>query len=746
MFVTVEVNPQQATADVISPVLVVNAQVAGSFQHNALKDIQGGLSDERYHLSAAELADFGILVGGGDSTLHYHSADRARANHTGTQLLATISDAGTMAAENAADYVEVAGDEMTGALSIFGSADEVQSVVRGVAGQSEPFHEWQDSFTSVIGEMQSHGVLASYGPDNDTSNTFFGNNSGLNINVTGTGSEGLNNTGFGSSTLKANTTGANNTGIGQGALQNNTIGIDNTAFGVRALTTNTIGSFNMAFGGFALSANIDGSTNVGIGYASLLSLTTGNFNVALGADSLRLNQTGSKNVALGYRAGFNELGSETLYIANSNTTTPLIYGLFEGAGAGLTIHSQNLAGVPLTVKGIASQSSNLQEWQNSSGTILNFISSTRFNVGLSAPSFATFTRFGVKYNAAETSGIIAASGTQLVATPLASTTAAFYGNFFESGTGAGTSVTISTMVGLKSRIQHRSATTITNAYGIDIDQIYSASVAGNISNLRNLNIRTPLLNSGAITNLYGLYLQDQNNADTLNYSIYTNAGDVRFGDQVEIVGSQAGVVQSIVKGAVSQTANLQAWQNSSGTPLVSIDEDGQLVLGSSGRVTKIIDLGPADFELGAPAPTQAVIGNFSVRLFQTGTIDTLHLNRELLTDWEEGTDITVSIKWAPVDANAGTTVWQLTWSAVAEGVLISAAGTTTSIADATNSTQYERLDSGDMIIPGASIAKGDEIGLTLFRDAGHGSDTYANSAAFIKMRIEYTSNKLGDAI
>lgn len=38
------------------------------------------------------------LTDGNDSTLHYHASDRSRANHTGTQTLSTISDAGTAAA------------------------------------------------------------------------------------------------------------------------------------------------------------------------------------------------------------------------------------------------------------------------------------------------------------------------------------------------------------------------------------------------------------------------------------------------------------------------------------------------------------------------------------------------------------------------------------------------------------------------------------------------------------------------
>jgi hypothetical protein len=40
------------------------------------------------------------------------------------------------------------------------------------------------------------------------------------------------------------------------------------------------------------------------------------------------NLTGSRNVFLGYKAGYNETGSDKLYIENSDIATPLIYGDF----------------------------------------------------------------------------------------------------------------------------------------------------------------------------------------------------------------------------------------------------------------------------------------------------------------------------------------------------------------------------------------------------------------------------------
>jgi hypothetical protein len=49
----------------------------------------GYIGGEENNLTDGEASE---LVGGGNTTLHYHSADRARSNHTGTQSKSTISD------------------------------------------------------------------------------------------------------------------------------------------------------------------------------------------------------------------------------------------------------------------------------------------------------------------------------------------------------------------------------------------------------------------------------------------------------------------------------------------------------------------------------------------------------------------------------------------------------------------------------------------------------------------------------
>jgi len=60
---------------------------------------------------------------------------------------------------------------------------------------------------------------------------------------------------------------------------------------------------------------------------ALLNNQTGSDNTALGFGAGH-NTTGSKNTFIGFEAGKDEAGSNKLYIANSDTTTPLIYGDF----------------------------------------------------------------------------------------------------------------------------------------------------------------------------------------------------------------------------------------------------------------------------------------------------------------------------------------------------------------------------------------------------------------------------------
>ena len=171
-----------------------------------------------------------------------------------------------------------------------------------------------------------------------------------------------NNVFVGASSGQFNTIGNENVGIGYRALRNNTSGTNNVAIGEEALKANQKGKFNISIGGNSLnqsivndsnvaigynsiSSLISGNNNVGIGTSSMFNKTSGNNNVAIGSLALNnnlvgnsntaigrqsgSNSTGSGNVFLGFQSGQNETGDDKLYVDNSNTSKPLIWGDFK---------------------------------------------------------------------------------------------------------------------------------------------------------------------------------------------------------------------------------------------------------------------------------------------------------------------------------------------------------------------------------------------------------------------------------
>ena len=127
-----------------------------------------------------------------------------------------------------------------------------------------------------------------WGFTESSNNNFFGTNAGISTT-------GLYNSFFGGYNGLDNTTGMRNSFFGFGAGDKNTTGSSNSFFGENSGGSNTIGGFNSYFGYLAGSSNV----------------------------------AGSYNVFLGNQAGYYETGSNKLYISNSNTSTPLIYGEFD---------------------------------------------------------------------------------------------------------------------------------------------------------------------------------------------------------------------------------------------------------------------------------------------------------------------------------------------------------------------------------------------------------------------------------
>lgn len=104
----------------------------------------------------------------------------------------------------------------------------------------------------------------------------------------------------------------------------------NTALGHQALSSNVNGS-NTAVGNNSLRSSTSGNSNTAIGRNSAYSLTSGSQNTVLGNGAMFSNTTGTGNVMIGFNAGFDATGNNKLYIANSDTMSPLIYGEFNNS-------------------------------------------------------------------------------------------------------------------------------------------------------------------------------------------------------------------------------------------------------------------------------------------------------------------------------------------------------------------------------------------------------------------------------
>ncbi|WP_293788211.1 hypothetical protein [uncultured Pedobacter sp.] len=168
-------------------------------------------------------------------------------------------------------------------------------------------------------------------------------------------------TGFGYGTLAK--PGSYNVAIGRNSLSTPSFnGSSNTTVGNDNMSNAATASNNVAIGAIALFQNTTGNDNVAVGYEASRHIGSASDNVAIGSGTLRnrygsqntalgkeslggpvsaVNSSGNGMVAIGYRAGYNEGLSNKLYIANSSTTLPLVYGTFANDGGNLTINNSN---------------------------------------------------------------------------------------------------------------------------------------------------------------------------------------------------------------------------------------------------------------------------------------------------------------------------------------------------------------------------------------------------------------------
>ncbi|MCP4677727.1 MAG: hypothetical protein GY854_19860 [Deltaproteobacteria bacterium] len=182
--------------------------------------------------------------------------------------------------------------------------------------------------------------------------------------------------------------------------------------------------------------------------------------------------------------------------------------------------------------------------------------------------------------------------------------------------------------------------------------------------------------------------------------------------------------------------------------------DGELTLAGTARIYRKMIIPSRDLSVGGTAPDQTILGNYIGYSYDIG--DDSVLTTELPNDWASGTDVVIEVDWYIDRAYAtesGEVQWRAAWSACPHDA--------SEAVDAPTHTDTD--DSGDVnipataktltetaveTIPAASLAAGDEIGITLSRiaiddgnDPGGGADPVV-----VNVYLKYTADKLGTAL
>jgi hypothetical protein len=276
------------------------------------------------------------------------------------------------------------------------------------SGSFNSFLGYEAGYSNTIGNSNIiMGYKSGFANSTGSYNIFLGDSAGVS-NTTGEinlfmgykagagNTTGVYNIFLGDSSGVSNTIGGCNVFMGPWAGYQNTTGGQNIIIGIAGYE-NTTGYQNIIMGTFAGTYNHDGFRNVYIGDRAGL-LTSGGMNnvfiganagrsadssnnsvligtnagynssgwhnVYLGAESGAKNEFGNSNVFIGYQAGKYDTLSNRLYIANTSTLSPLIFGEFDNNRVVISGNSShNISNRTFFVNGSAG---GLESWYNDS--------------------------------------------------------------------------------------------------------------------------------------------------------------------------------------------------------------------------------------------------------------------------------------------------------------------------------------------------------------------------------------------
>lgn len=211
-----------------------------------------------------------------------------------------------------------------------------QSGFSNKVGSDNTFVGYQAGFNNIGNNapgVYQHGKWNCYFGYKAGYSSLYGDNNTLVGFEAGMNNQASMNTFIGHQSGVSNTEGGHNTFIGVAAGIQNTVGSGNVFMGNLTGYGNTAGENNIYIGGGAGAYFKSGNNNVVIGdHAGSGTVYggdgVGSNNVLIGFEAGKYSHNGTSNIFIGNMAGYNETGSNLLYINNNSESTPLVYGNF----------------------------------------------------------------------------------------------------------------------------------------------------------------------------------------------------------------------------------------------------------------------------------------------------------------------------------------------------------------------------------------------------------------------------------
>jgi len=467
-----------------------------------------------------------------------------------------------------------------------------------------------------------------------------------------------------------------------------------------------------------------------------------------GAGDIWVEKAGDTMTGTNSTTFFQIQQADTTPVFNVDTTNGRV-----GIGTDSPTCTLHIAGSSDAIQSIiqahSTQTSNLQEWQNSGGTV-NATVGSEGNFSISTGSNATAsvqTNTSLVVNRAFDSG---GSATQYasrysVSVPAAITGAMDFRAFSLEGYLYNTGAVTGSLFGGKMYISHVGSGSTNTVVGYTAG-IKATNASSTITTAKIFNAEDRS-GAGTITNNYGYYADNQT-AGTNNYAIYTNAGTIHAGDKIEFTqtdGNEA--IDSLADGYLDYRATT-AHRFGDGTNQTLIASDGRMTLEGTARHWIGFEIDNTGFkEPTSQTATKVNRGLGTAYAYADGSTEHIHATMRITGRWDDTENIEVILIWETPTTSADC-YWDVKYQIKGNDEDMTDV-TTTSCAEHVkeSSATANGLIHSTFTIPTAAFDAGDKIlSLEIYRLGAEVTDTLGAIAYLHKMIVRGIANNLGGVV